>query len=126
MEYQRVRDGSRQRGLLVAAGRRRMTWEQVQDTVDEVVGWRYPTPRLTARTGQVHRGWYSGRECHIRLLSPDGLYPLAVVLHELAHHVHWCRDERVRLVGTTAERRRWWHGPEFVRVLDELLEDWYR
>ncbi len=129
MEYQKVRDGTRYPGWLAAAQRRRLTWDGVRDTVDEVCDFRYPTPRLTARTGADH-GWYrplgpGNPAPRIHLTSPDGLYSLGVVLHELAHHAHQCQQPQVAEAGTTAERRRLWHGPEFTRILDGLLKAHY-
>jgi len=128
-EYRKVQRLSSNRRLLAAAERRRLTWAEVQTTVEANIG-RHPMPQLTSRRGQDH-AWFDHPPTddplrpRIHFTSPDGRYPLAAVLHELAHLIHWYEDDRFPQAKTTAERRRIWHGPEFTAILDGLLQDWY-
>jgi hypothetical protein len=126
--YKSIAEHTTERRRLAQADRKMLTRQQAKEVIHSIA----PNLEVTFRTGQYGKGFYRNPRkgypnghIHFTIPKTTGRISLGIVLHELAHHIHWVNDKQVREAKSTADRRKHWHGPGFVEVLDNLVWGWY-
>jgi hypothetical protein len=124
VEYRKVKSASRNPGLIASAEQMMVALCDIPRVVRQVTAG-YPTPKVTTRRTKGGGGWYRWQKQEVHFKSHDGFVRLHTILHECAHHIHFCSDPGMKMISTTADRKRYWHGPEFTRIVDRLVTEYF-